>query len=84
MLPVNFVGSLKSVYQAISGGKFAFARTPKIKDRTTAPFLYVVFPYVLIGGQRGPRTKICRTPHTPMGYSQASTLCWRHTVSCPL
>jgi hypothetical protein len=49
MLPVNFVGSLKSVYQAISGGKFAFARTPKIKDRTTAPFLYVVFPYVLIG-----------------------------------
>lgn len=48
MLPVNLVGSAKSIYQAVSGGKFAFVRTPKVKSRTTAAFPYVVFPYLLI------------------------------------
>lgn len=48
MLPVNLVGTVKSMYQAVSGRKYAFVRTPKVKHRTTAPFGYVAFPYLLI------------------------------------
>jgi len=49
MLPVNLTGSIKSIYQAVSGRKFSFARTPKVKRRTTAPFWFAAFPYLLIG-----------------------------------
>jgi cellulose synthase/poly-beta-1,6-N-acetylglucosamine synthase-like glycosyltransferase len=49
LLPVNFAGVLKSLQQALTGKKIPFARTPKVKDRTVAPFLYVVTPLVIVG-----------------------------------
>ncbi len=49
LLPVNLAGVLKSLQQALTGKKIPFARTPKVKDRTVAPFLYVVTPLVIVG-----------------------------------
>jgi cellulose synthase (UDP-forming) len=49
MLPINLVGAAKSLYQATTGRKYAFARTPKVKDRTTSKLGFVLFPYLLIG-----------------------------------
>lgn len=49
MLPVNLAGTIKSLYQGVTGRKFAFARTPKVANRTTAGFWFVLFPYLLIG-----------------------------------
>ncbi len=48
LLPINTVGALKSIAQAIGGQKVDFARTPKVRTRTVAPFFYVVIPYVII------------------------------------
>jgi cellulose synthase (UDP-forming) len=48
LLPVNIAGVLKSIEQAITGRKIPFARTPKVRDRTVAPLLYVVAPYVIV------------------------------------
>jgi cellulose synthase/poly-beta-1,6-N-acetylglucosamine synthase-like glycosyltransferase len=48
MLPVNLAGVIKSVEQAITGKKIPFARTPKIKDRTTASLFFVVFPILIV------------------------------------
>jgi hypothetical protein len=48
LLPINTVGALKSIAQAIGGQKVVFARTPKVRTRTVAPFFYVVIPYVII------------------------------------
>ena len=48
LLPVNLAGVLKSIQQMITGDKIPFVRTPKVKDRTAAPALYVVAPYVII------------------------------------
>jgi cellulose synthase (UDP-forming) len=48
LLPVNLAGVLKSIQQAITGKKIPFARTPKVKDRTAAPVLYVVAPYAIV------------------------------------
>jgi cellulose synthase (UDP-forming) len=44
LLPVNIVGTVESIVQMIGGHKLAFARTPKVADRTPAPlsFLLVV------------------------------------------
>ena len=47
LLPVNLAGTLQSVMQAIRGEKIAFARTPKVKNRTVAPWLFVILPLVL-------------------------------------
>lgn len=49
LLPVNVSGVMKSIGQAIGGQKIAFARTPKVRDRTVAPLLFVVVPYVIVG-----------------------------------
>ncbi len=49
LLPVNLAGVLKSLQQAITGKKIPFARTPKVKDRTAAPALYVIAPYLIVG-----------------------------------
>ena len=49
LLPVNLAGVLKSLQQALTGEKIPFVRTPKVKDRTAAPVLYVVVPYLIIG-----------------------------------
>jgi cellulose synthase/poly-beta-1,6-N-acetylglucosamine synthase-like glycosyltransferase len=48
LLPVNLHGSISSVVQALTGSKGKFARTPKVKDRTVAAFIYVVLPYLLV------------------------------------
>jgi cellulose synthase (UDP-forming) len=48
LLPVNLAGVLKSMQQAITGQKIPFARTPKVKNRTAAPLLYVVAPYAIV------------------------------------
>jgi cellulose synthase/poly-beta-1,6-N-acetylglucosamine synthase-like glycosyltransferase len=48
LLPVNLAGVLKSLQQALSGKKIPFARTPKVKDRTIAPLLYVVMPVLIV------------------------------------
>ncbi|MFT2815873.1 glycosyltransferase family 2 protein [Leifsonia sp. A12D58] len=48
LLPVNLAGVLKSIQQALTGEKIPFVRTPKVKDRTAAPVLYVVVPYLII------------------------------------
>jgi cellulose synthase (UDP-forming) len=48
LLPVNLAGVFKSIEQAITVKKIPFSRTPKVKDRTAAPLLYVVSPYVIV------------------------------------
>lgn len=49
LLPVNLAGVLKSMQQALSGKKIPFARTPKVKNRTVSPMLYVVTPLLIVG-----------------------------------
>ena len=48
LLPVNLAGVLKSLQQAITGEKIPFVRTPKVKDRTAAPVIYVLIPYLIV------------------------------------
>lgn len=48
LLPVNLAGVLKSMQQALSAKKIPFARTPKIKERTMSPMLYVISPLLII------------------------------------
>lgn len=49
LLPVNLAGVLKSLQQALSGKKIPFARTPKVKNRTVSPMLYVITPLLIVG-----------------------------------
>jgi cellulose synthase (UDP-forming) len=49
LLPVNLAGVLKSIQQALSGKKIPFARTPKVKNRTASPLLYVITPLLIVG-----------------------------------
>ncbi len=48
LLPVNLAGVVKSIEQAITSKKIPFARTPKVRNRTTIPLLYVLAPYLII------------------------------------
>jgi cellulose synthase/poly-beta-1,6-N-acetylglucosamine synthase-like glycosyltransferase len=48
LLPVNLAGVLKSLQQALTGKKIPFARTPKVKDRTISPLLYVITPLLIV------------------------------------
>jgi len=48
LLPVQLAGVLKSIQQALSGKKIPFARTPKVKNRTVSPMLYVVTPLLIV------------------------------------
>jgi cellulose synthase/poly-beta-1,6-N-acetylglucosamine synthase-like glycosyltransferase len=48
LLPVNLAGVLKSLQQALSGKKIPFARTPKVKNRTVSPALYVITPLIIV------------------------------------
>ncbi len=48
LLPVNLVGTAQSIVQGIGGQKMAFARTPKVMNRTVAPILFIVVPVLLI------------------------------------
>jgi len=47
LLAVNSAGVLKSLQQAATGRKIPFARTPKVRDRTAAPALYALLPWVI-------------------------------------
>jgi len=49
LLPVNLAGVMKSIEQAITSKKIPFARTPKVRNRTATPLLYVVSPLIIIG-----------------------------------
>jgi cellulose synthase/poly-beta-1,6-N-acetylglucosamine synthase-like glycosyltransferase len=46
LVMVNLAGALKSIQQGVTGRKIPFARTPKVRDRTAAPALYVVAAYL--------------------------------------
>ncbi|WP_111719441.1 glycosyltransferase family 2 protein [Homoserinimonas sp. OAct 916] len=48
LLPVNLAGVVKSMQQGLTGEKIPFVRTPKVKNRTAAPALYVVVPYLIV------------------------------------
>jgi hypothetical protein len=48
LMPVNLAGVVKSLQQALTGDKIPFARTPKVKDRTAAPAIYVLAPYAIV------------------------------------
>jgi hypothetical protein len=48
LLPVNLAGVLKSIEQAITIKKIPFVRTPKVKNRTASPMLYVVIPALIV------------------------------------
>ncbi len=49
LLPVNLAGVLKSLQQALTSKKIPFARTPKIKNRTVTPTLYLIAPMLIVG-----------------------------------
>lgn len=48
LLPVNLAGVLKSIQQAFTGKKIPFARTPKVKNRTRTPMIYIMVPLAII------------------------------------
>lgn len=48
LVPVNLTGVLKSLRQALTGNKTPFVRTPKIKERTAAPALFILTPYAIV------------------------------------
>lgn len=48
LLPVNLAGVIKSLEQYLTGKKIPFARTPKVKNRTTTPLLFVIAPLSII------------------------------------
>lgn len=47
LLAVNVAGVLKSLQQAAAKSKIAFARTPKVSDRTATPALYVLLAVLI-------------------------------------
>ncbi|MGO4785500.1 glycosyltransferase family 2 protein [Cryobacterium sp. W22_MBD10_FK3] len=48
LLPVNLAGVLKSLQQSVTSKKIPFARTPKVRNRTAAPLMFVVVPFVIV------------------------------------
>jgi len=48
LLPVNLAGVLATLVQAVTAAKVPFARTPKVRNRTVAPPLFVVAPWALL------------------------------------
>lgn len=48
LIPVHLGGVVKSLQQAVTGRPVAFARTPKVRDRTPVPALYVVAILLLV------------------------------------
>ena len=49
LVPINLAGATATLVQAITASKPGFARTPKVRDRTVTPLLFVVAPYLLVG-----------------------------------
>ena len=50
LVPVNLGGVARSLYQAATGRKSAFGRTPKVAGRTAAPASYVLAAWGLLAG----------------------------------
>jgi cellulose synthase/poly-beta-1,6-N-acetylglucosamine synthase-like glycosyltransferase/chitodextrinase len=48
LLGVNLAGTLSSIVQGITASKSAFARTPKVRNRTVVPLFLLLAPYLLI------------------------------------
>lgn len=48
LLPVNLMGTLKSLQQGLTTRKIPFARTPKIKNRTSAGLLFILAPVFIV------------------------------------
>jgi len=48
LLPVNLSGSFASILQLVTGEKSAFKRTPKVRNRTTTPVMFILAPMALI------------------------------------
>jgi EAL domain-containing protein (putative c-di-GMP-specific phosphodiesterase class I)/cellulose synthase/poly-beta-1,6-N-acetylglucosamine synthase-like glycosyltransferase len=48
LLPVNVAGVVATAVQAITASKGTFSRTPKVRDRTVAPPLFVIAPYLVV------------------------------------
>jgi cellulose synthase (UDP-forming) len=48
LLPVNIAGTLKSLEQSLTTKKTPFARTPKVKDRTSVALPYVLSPLLIV------------------------------------
>lgn len=48
LLPVNLAGVLKSIQQALTGKKIPFARTPKVKNHTISPALFLIVPLLIV------------------------------------
>ena len=45
---MNLAGVLKSLQQAITSQKIPFARTPKVRNRTASPIMFVVVPFLIV------------------------------------
>ena len=48
LLAVNTSGTLKSIQQGITNEKIPFARTPKVANRTSSPWLFVFAPLFIV------------------------------------
>ncbi|MFA6183966.1 MAG: glycosyltransferase family 2 protein [Parcubacteria group bacterium] len=48
LLPVNIAGTFKSFEQALTANKTPFARTPKVKNRTSVALPYVISPLFIV------------------------------------
>jgi cellulose synthase/poly-beta-1,6-N-acetylglucosamine synthase-like glycosyltransferase len=48
LIPVNLAGVLSSLMQAVTGGKKAFGRTPKVATRTVPSLPFVFAPYLVV------------------------------------
>ena len=49
LMPVNLAGVIKSLQQSVTNKKIAFARTPKVKNRTVASIPYLLAPLLILG-----------------------------------
>ena len=47
LLPINLAGTIQSLVQIVGGHKLAFARTPKVQDRTPGPLIFLLIPLIL-------------------------------------
>ena len=48
LLPINLGGVFMSLFQAYTGKKIPFTRTPKVEKWTTAPSLYILSEYFFV------------------------------------
>jgi cellulose synthase/poly-beta-1,6-N-acetylglucosamine synthase-like glycosyltransferase len=48
LLPVNLAGVFKSLEQYLTGKKIPFARTPKIRNRTSVALTFIISPILIV------------------------------------